>query len=45
MNIRLTHIDGGLPNLALMKLSHWHKERGDTVHLVRTVERGLCQEA
>jgi hypothetical protein len=42
-HVRLTHIDGGLPNLALMKLAHWHKERGDTVHLVRTVERGLFE--
>ena len=35
MNVRLTHIDGKLPNLALMKLSHWHKAQGDTVHLSR----------
>ena len=36
MEIRLTHIDGKLPNLALMKLAHWHKTRGDNVTLVRT---------
>lgn len=36
MNIRLTHIDGKLPNLALMKLAHWHKARGDSVHLARS---------
>ena len=35
MNIRLTHIDGKLPNLALMKLSHWHKSKGDDVYLCR----------
>ena len=35
MNVRLTHIDGKLPNLALMKLAHWHKERGDSVSLQR----------
>lgn len=33
-NIRLTHIDGKLPNLALMKLSHWHKSQGHDVHLM-----------
>lgn len=31
MKIRMTHIDGKIPNLALMKLSHWHKSRGDTI--------------
>lgn len=36
MNIRLTHIDGKLPNLALMKLAHWHKAKGDSVLLART---------
>lgn len=36
MKVRLTHIDGKLPNLALMKLAHWHKARGDEVHLART---------
>lgn len=29
MNVRLTQIDGALPNLALLKLSHWHLARGD----------------
>lgn len=31
MRVRITQIDGSLPNLALMKLSAWHKSRGDTV--------------
>ena len=35
MIVRLTHLDGKLPNLALMKLSAWHRERGDTVFLSR----------
>ena len=35
-NIRLTHIDGKLPNLALMKLAHWHRAQGDEVTLART---------
>ncbi len=29
--VRLTQIDGKLPNLALMRLSAWHKARGDHV--------------
>jgi len=36
MQVRLTHIDGKLPNLALMKLSHWHRAQGDEVTLART---------
>lgn len=32
MNIGLIDVDGhGFPNLALMKISAWHKSRGDTV--------------
>jgi hypothetical protein len=31
MRVRITQLDGKLPNLALMKLSSWHKERGDEV--------------
>ena len=36
MEVRLTHIDGKLPNLALMKLAHWHSAQGDGVTLART---------
>lgn len=36
MQVRLTQIDGKLPNLALMKLAHWHKAQGDITHLART---------
>ncbi len=36
MRVRLTHIDGKLPNLALMKLAHWHRAHGDEVSLQRT---------
>ena len=36
VEVRLTHIDGKLPNLALMKLAHWHKAQGDRVTLART---------
>lgn len=37
MNIALFHIDGRLPNLALMKLSAWHRSNGDDVRLYRGV--------
>lgn len=43
MNVRLTQIDGALPNLALMKLAHWHKSRGDDVMVTRDIERGLFE--
>lgn len=43
MNIRLTQIDGKLPNLALMKLSAWHLARGDSVHLTRAVRRDMFE--
>lgn len=34
MNINLVDVDGhNFPNLALMKLSAWHKQNGDTVEL------------
>ncbi len=37
MNVRLTHIDGKLPNLALMKLAHWHRSQGDSVTFTRSL--------
>jgi hypothetical protein len=43
MTIRLTQIDGALPNLALMKLAHWHKARGDRVCFTRSVTRELFE--
>lgn len=43
MEIRLTHLDGKLPNLALMKLAHWHKAQGDNVHFTRHINRGLFE--
>lgn len=39
MNVRLTQIDGALPNLALMKLAHWHKANGDNVVVTRLLEK------
>lgn len=38
MKVRITQIDGALPNLALMRLSHWHKAQGDDVVITRKVE-------
>lgn len=39
--VRLTQLDGKLPNLALMRLSAWHKARGDQVLFFRTPYRQL----
>jgi hypothetical protein len=36
---RLTHIDGKLANLALMKLAHFHRARGDEVVFTTHIER------
>jgi len=38
---RATHIDGKLPNLALMKYSHWLKSRGYGVRFSKRVRREL----
>lgn len=43
MNIRLTQIDGKLPNLALMKLAYFHRQRGDSVHFSKRIERGFLE--
>jgi hypothetical protein len=43
MHVRITQLDGKLPNLALMRLSHWHRARGDVVHYTRSVRRGLLE--
>ena len=44
-HIRLTQIDGKLPNLALMRLAHWHRQRGDNIHFTRSVLRELFEPA
>lgn len=41
MRIRLTHIDGRLPNLALMRLSSYHKGRDDEVTFEKSIRRTL----
>ena len=43
MNVRLTQIDGKLPNLALMRLSAYHRDRGDAVSFRRSVTRELFE--
>ncbi len=43
MNIRITQIDGKLPNLALMAIAEIHRRRGDTLYFSRDVERGLFE--
>ncbi len=43
MNVRLTHIDGKLPNLALMKLAHWHKSRGDQAVFSKSLSREMFE--
>ena len=43
MKIRITQIDGKLPNLALMRLSGFHKNHGDEVFFTRNVERSLFE--
>lgn len=44
MRVRLTQLDGTLPNLALMKLAHWHRSRGDLVYLTRQASRDMLEE-
>jgi hypothetical protein len=42
-HVRITQLDGKLPNLALMKLSHWHKARGDDVLFTRQAHRDILE--
>lgn len=41
MKVRITQLDGSLPNLALMHLSAWHRAQGDDVRAIHSVEREL----
>ena len=43
MNVRITQIDGKLPNLALMAISAYHRKCGDEIFFTRDVERGLFE--
>jgi hypothetical protein len=39
--VRLTQLDGKLPNLALMRLAHFHREQGDEIVFERHAPRDL----
>jgi hypothetical protein len=39
MQVLLIQVDGKLPNLALMKLAHWHRSQGHTVTLTKRRSR------
>jgi len=41
MQVLLIQVDGKLPNLALMKLAHWHRSQGHIVTLIRRRPRDL----
>jgi len=41
MKIGLIQIDGKMPNLALMKLAKWHKDKGDDVRVVDLSSLGI----
>lgn len=43
VNIRLTQIDGKFPNLALMKLSHYHKSKGHNVIFEKSIVKGMFE--
>lgn len=41
--VRITHLDGRLPNLALMRIAAWHRQQGDTVHFSETPSPELTE--
>jgi len=43
MNIRLTQIDGALPNIALMRLAAYFRSRGDYVELTYRIDMDLFE--
>jgi hypothetical protein len=43
MIVRITHIDGKLPNLALMKLAWFHRQAGDEIHFTKHTERDMLE--
>lgn len=45
MIVRITQIDGALPNIALMRLASWHKARGDEIHVTRSIQPELFEPA
>lgn len=43
MVVRLTQIDGKLPNLALMKIARHHRDRGDELVFSKSVSRDMLE--
>ena len=43
-HIKLVQLDGKLPNLALMRLAHWHRSQGNRVRLTRSVQPTLFDQ-
>lgn len=43
MKVRITQLDGVLPNLALMRISQYHRERGDEIFFTRSPYRGILE--
>lgn len=43
MIVRLTQIDGKLPNLALMKLARFYRDSGNEIHFTKHVERDMLE--
>jgi hypothetical protein len=43
LHVRLTQLDGSLPNLALMKLARWHRSQGDAVFYTRQTGRDAME--
>jgi hypothetical protein len=43
LRIRLTHLDGKLPNIALMKLAAYHRAKGDEVVFSRNAQRDMFE--
>jgi hypothetical protein len=43
INVRITQIDGTLPNLALMRIAAHHRARGDRIHFSRGVRREIFE--
>ena len=41
--MRITQLDGKLPNLALMRLAAFHRARGDEIHFTRSPHRGMFE--
>jgi hypothetical protein len=41
--VRITQLDGKLPNLALMRLAGFHRARGDDIHFTRSPYRDLFE--